>query len=49
MLYLYSACLYGVVPNQMLGLLCFLRNVIIWAGEKCDKAVGITKGSLSIL
>jgi hypothetical protein len=43
MRYLHPACLYGAVPNQNQGLLYILRQVIIWAAEKYDDAVEITK------
>jgi len=34
---------YGAVPNQKQGLLYILKQVIIWAVEKYDEAVEITK------
>ena len=40
---LHPARLYGAVPNQKQGLLYILRHVIIWAAEKYDEAVEITK------
>jgi len=31
------------MPNQKQVLLYILRHIIIWAAEKCDEAVEITK------
>jgi len=43
MLYLHPACLYETVPNRKQWLMYILRHIIIWAVEKYDEAVGITK------
>jgi len=43
MLYLHPAWLYGAFYSQKQRLLYILRQVIIWAAEKYDEAVEITK------